>query len=190
VPEDIQVLAFADRDFVFNVTAVKGMLLNAVNSGRFPYPVTITEDTYKYKVGFLKSEVTPCLIISHQAEPKDYHKFVIVIKHDNENATTVFLTGYYGDSLSDRYILKASKLRDKQDKSFAKAGRQYDTLYDQVTSGLGHTAMGLVSNARANSIVKKQSQRVRIEAAYDREIISLISGLYQYIMGLENTNER
>lgn len=155
-----------------DIAAVRGIVEEYISQNGIG--AVISEDMFSYKVGMLKSESTPCIIISHGSEPKDFRKMMIAIKQADGRA--VLVAKWCSHSKRDELIEKSEKIDNKADKSVKKSQKAQGQ--DNLTGQIANGAMSMIQRARSNSAVKKANDRHDIEKEYHDKIRGLVDHLH------------
>lgn len=165
---------YDDPQRVFGYVQVKNIVTQILAENGVQ--ATVTDDTYSYKLGFMKSGSAPCLLISEANKPNDYAKVAIVVM-ENENGEMLYMNGWYGESKFDRMLEKAKKKEKKLDKKANKFANSSGDVLDTL-GGLGALK---VREKLTDGYSKKTIARDAEETPYHKMILSIVNTINQTV---------
>ncbi len=142
-------------------------------------PVSITTDTYSYKIGFLKKATTTCTIVWNAEKPKDFRQLIIIPAPFADGSNGIQI-GWYGESKAFRLLKKFNKGVDRQNKSADRLDRYAENDYSSVSTVLGEAAKNRIQGAMNRHTEKKYDERLAVEAGYESMIRQTVIYLINY----------
>ena len=152
----------SNEDYSIDINVIKEALNKSLQS--HSAPATISDGEFSYKTGFLKSEKTNCLILTNSDKPKDFKKFIFVIKQMEGKYNIV--CGWFGESKSDVLRKKIKKGQKKSDKLRNKMDQEANREYGSVIDTVGYGARAAVASKMADHRAKKLNEFIPIENEY------------------------
>lgn len=165
-------------------------LISQYLSNSFQEPnlaVTITQDDFQYKTGFMKSETCPCLVIRSAERGDGLSRFVLAVKKNYENSSTIAVCAWHGQSESDRLNEQIKKSDNKYNKGLDKQKRKMDQQdrYADFIGMVGTLVVGSITNklrnAKINKLVEQHKQARVGEHEYYIQIIAAVNNALNVI---------
>ena len=152
-----------------NAVTLKSYMDGVINERNLP--IGIDEDTYSYKIGFLKSEKVPCLVVYYRDGKNKFRKIIIAFKNREDNIA--IRTGWYGQSQNDKLIEKYKKGQKKEERKKARAQKDY--------AGVSDYGKHLFQAMANNHTLKKIQSRVEEENSVHNMLLSFVSDVINQV---------
>ena len=147
----------------------------------------ITQDTFKYKTGFMKSETTACLVVTSVERGENLSRFIIAVKKEYEVHRTVAACYWFGESESQRIAIEHDRIADQYNRGLKKQDKQrqrdiqYGSTLNIVGRGITNSITNKVRNNQMEKLVDKYNQARIGEDEYYEAVVRAVSSVFDVI---------
>ena len=149
-------------------------------------PVTITQDEFEYKTGFMKKGHKPCLVVAGESDNR-MSRFVLLVEQLEDKNATYALSYWCGDSESDilnreieSAINRYNRGLNKQDRKMNESVRLNDVMGvvgNKVTSSITNK----LRDNKINKLIQKRDECIEMEDKFLKDVLCVVKMTFDKI---------